>query len=63
MHLCIQTPNGTKPINIIKRLMIKGADMQIKDKRGQRPVDICKKRANEGDKFLDAFNCLEKNDP
>ena len=26
MHLCIQTPNGTKPINIIKRLMIKGAD-------------------------------------
>ena len=37
--------------------------MQIKDSKGQRPVDICKKRVNESDKFKDALNCLEKADP
>ena len=37
--------------------------MQIKDSRGQKPVDICKKRVGESDKFVDALNCLEKADP
>ena len=43
--------------------MIKGADLQIKDNRGQRPIDICKKRVSENEKFSDALNCLEKADP
>ena len=44
MHMAIQSSNSQRPANIIKRLMIKGADMKITDKKGRNALDLCKKK-------------------
>lgn len=62
LHLAIQAPHSVKPANIIKRLMIKGASLDIKDSKGRKPIEVCKKRIEKNPKLRDALGCLERAD-
>ena len=41
--MAVTSTNTIKPINLIKRLLIKGADLNIVDKKGRSPIDSAKK--------------------
>ena len=49
---------------MIKRLMTKGADLSIKDKKGRTVMDICLKKAEKkSDEMKDALKVLERANP
>jgi ankyrin repeat protein len=47
LHLAILSPNNNSPTNLVKRLLIKGADVEMKDKKGRTVIDLCKKRVTK----------------
>ena len=62
LHLAVQSPNNTKPSNIVKRLLIKGALLDTPDKKGRTPVDLCRKRAAKTKSLNDTLGVLERAD-
>ena len=60
MHLAVSSPNTVKPINLIKRLLIKGADLTVVDKKGRSPIDSAKKRVKKDASFSGLLHCLER---
>ena len=44
LHLAIASGNIQKPQNLIKRLMIKGADIKMPDRKGRTPLETAQKR-------------------
>ena len=63
MHLAIQTSNTQRPVNIVKRLMLKGASLDIKDNKGRTPIELCAKRAAKNQLLVEALKALERADP
>ena len=62
--MCISSGHCRKPANMIKRLMTKGADLSIKDKKGRTVMDICLKKAEKkSDEMKDALKVLERANP
>ena len=45
LHMAIQSQTNANPSNIVKRLLIKGADLTLEDKKGRTPMNICEKLA------------------
>ena len=43
MHLAIQSPSSQRPTQLVKRLMLKGADLGIKDNKGRTATELCTK--------------------
>lgn len=61
LHISIVSYNCRRPANMIKRLLVKGADLSIKDNKGRTAMDLCIKKAADGKKdILDALRVLER---
>ena len=41
LHMCLSSNHCRKPANMIKRLLVKGADLSIRDNKGRTAIDIC----------------------
>ena len=55
LHLALQSTNAQKPGNIVKRLMLKGADLTIRDNKGRTPIELCRKRMNKNSLLVEAM--------
>ena len=51
LHLAINSLNSRKIVNITKRLLLKGADISIKDNKGRTPIEQCKKQLEKNEKL------------
>lgn len=40
LHVAITSQNTLSPANLVKRLLIKGADFTIKNKKARTPLDV-----------------------
>lgn len=59
LHLAVQTSATTRPANIVKRLLIKGADLTLMDCKGRTAMDLCRR---EGEGKIEALGVLERSD-
>ena len=41
LHLAILSPNLSRPTNLVKRLLIKGAKIDVQDRKGRTVIDLC----------------------
>ena len=59
LHLAVQSPSTSRPANIVKRLLIKGADVTLEDSKGRTAMDLCRKEGSSRD---EALGVLERSD-
>ena len=62
LHLAIQA-SGQRQSSLIKRLLIKGADMTIKNKKDRTVLDVCRLRVEKKPYLKDSLQTLERADP
>ena len=61
LHMCISSDHCRKPGNMIKRLMVKGADLSIKDNKGRTAMDLCLKQMDKRpDTMKEVLKVLER---
>lgn len=55
---------SSRPGNIVKRLLIKGAELTLEDKRGRSPIDVCRSLAAtpENQPLIETLGVLERAD-
>ena len=60
--MTISSGHSRKPANMIKRLMVKGADLSIKDNKGRTAMDICLSKIEklQQDEMKEALRVLER---
>lgn len=45
---------------MLKRLMIKGADLRVTNKQGETPVDVCNRELKNNPRLADALRVLQR---
>lgn len=60
MHVAISSHNTPNPVNLVKRLLIKGADTSIKNKKGRTALELAYKRHQKNYKLIGLVRCMER---
>ena len=62
LHLSL-TASGQRQSSIIKRLLIKGADMSMVNKKDRTVLDVCRLRIAKKPHLKESLSTLERADP
>ena len=60
LHVAISSPNTLNPANLVKRLLLKGADTSLKNKKDKTVLDLANKRYKRDPSMLSLVRCVER---